>query len=206
MRANEARLLGSTAVSQHPRFTRNAHCGGVFRVNPSAWICFVSDMASLAAGAFFLCLCKERSKESTPPAVRPPLRGGCAVPAGIFGRGILPRPKTAHVLCAALRVLPAVTAGPQGPRERHLPDLRSLCCCSRFRIPMRHGEWAGYNPKGAVMDDGASVWHMDVPYGNSRTARGPCAQRRACRLGCVSLILSLHKQRKNALRGERHHV
>ena len=63
---------------------------------------------------------------------------------------------------------------------------------------MRHGEWAGYNPKGAVMDDGVSVWRMDVPYGNSRTARGPCAKRRACRLGCVSLILSLHKQRKNA--------
>ena len=48
------------------------------------------------------------------------------------------------------------------------------------------------------MDDGVFVWHMDVPYENSRPARGPGAKRRACRLGCVSLILSLHKQRKNA--------
>jgi hypothetical protein len=41
---------------------------------------------------------------------------------------------------------------------------------------MRHGEWAGYNPKGAVMDDGVFVWHMDVPYENSRPARGPGAR------------------------------
>ena len=40
---------------------------------------------------------------------------------------------------------------------------------------MRYGEWAGYNPKGAVMDDGVFVWHMDVPYENSRPARGPGA-------------------------------
>ena len=26
------------------------------------------------------------------------------------------------------------------------------------------------------MDDGVSVWHMDVPYGNSRPARGPGAR------------------------------
>ena len=57
-----------------------------------------------------------------------------------------------------------------------------------FRVPMRHGEWAGQNPKGAVMDDGVSVWHMDVPYGNSRPTCGPGAKRRACRLGRVSLV------------------
>ena len=56
-------------------------------------------MVPLAAGAllFFACAKKSRQKKHT-PAVRPPLRGGCAVPAGIFGRGILPRPKTAHIL------------------------------------------------------------------------------------------------------------
>jgi hypothetical protein len=59
-------------------------------------------MAPLATEAllFFACAKKSRQKKH-PPAVRPPLRGGCAVPVGIFGRGILPRPKTAHVLCAA---------------------------------------------------------------------------------------------------------
>ena len=41
---------------------------------------------------------------------------------------------------------------------------------------MRHGEWVGQNPQGAVMDDGVSVWHRDVPYGNSRPARGPGAR------------------------------
>ncbi|KAF1725510.1 hypothetical protein CSC78_08580 [Pseudoxanthomonas japonensis] len=61
---------------------------------------------------------------------------------------------------------------------------------------MRHGEWTGYNPKGAVMDDGVFVWHMDVPYVVPGLLADPeRAARRACRLGCVSLILSLHKQR-----------
>ena len=98
-------------------------------------------------------------------------------------------------LCAALRVLPAGTAGPKGPQKPARTDPACTPLPWLFGVPMRHGEWVGHNPQGAVMDDGVSVWHRDVPYGNSRPARGPCAQRRACRLGCVSLILSLHKQR-----------
>ena len=101
-------------------------------------------------------------------------------------------------LCAALRVLPAGTAGPKGPQKRARTDPACAPLPWLFGVPMRHGEWVGQNPQGAVMDDGVFVWHRDVPYGNSRPARGPGAKRRAGRLGCVSLILSLHKQRKNA--------
>ena len=96
-------------------------------------------MVPLAAGAllFFACAKKSKQKKHT-PAVRQPLRGGCAVPAGIFGRGILPRPKTAHILVRRpCGVLPAVTAGPQGAQEP-LSLLLML-----FGAPMQHGERAG---------------------------------------------------------------
>ena len=98
-------------------------------------------------------------------------------------------------LCAALRVLPAGIAGPKGPQKPVRTDPACTPLPWLFGVPMRHGEWAGQNLKGAVMDDGVFVWHRDVPYENSRTARGPGAKRRACRLGRVSLLLSLHRQR-----------
>ena len=91
-------------------------------------------------------------------------------------------------LCAALRVLPAGTAGPKGPQKPARTDPACTPLPWLFGVPMRHGEWAGQNLKGAVMDDGVFVWHRDVPYGNSRPTRGPGAKRRACRLGRVSLV------------------
>ena len=79
-------------------------------------------------------------------------------------------------LCAALRVLPAGTAGPKGPQKPARTDPACTPLPWLFGVPMRHGEWVGQNPQGAVMDDGVSVWHRDVPYGNSRPARGPGAR------------------------------
>jgi hypothetical protein len=109
-------------------------------------------MAPLAAGASLSLLVQRKEPKKHAPAVRPPLRGGCAVPAGIFVRAILAHTKTAHVLCAALRVLPAATARPQGPKIHPRCIRRGLCSAPAFRVPMRHGEWDGYNPKGAAPD------------------------------------------------------
>jgi hypothetical protein len=79
-------------------------------------------------------------------------------------------------LCAALRVLPAGTAGPKGPQKPARTDPACTPLPWLFGVPMRHGEWVGKNPQGAVIDDGVSVWHRDVPYGNSRPARAPGAR------------------------------
>ena len=156
-------------------------------------------MAPLAAEAllFFACAKKSRQKKH-PPAVRPPQAAGAQSRREFSDGASCPGRKRRTSLCAALRVLPAGTAGPKGPQKPARTDPACTPLPWLFGVPMRHGEWAGQNPQGAVMDDGVSVWHRDVPYGNSRPARGPGAQRRACRLGCVSLILSLHKQSKNA--------
>ena len=109
--------------------------------------------------------------------------------------------------CAALRVLHAGPAGPQGPQK---PRLRPPDRCFAFvclLVPMRHGEWAGYNPKGAVMDDGVFVWHMDVPYENSRPARGPGARSAEGVPPGVCFFDSFFAQaKKECLRGERRHV
>ena len=50
---------------------------------------------------------------------------------------------------------------------------------------------------------GTGLCHTEIPGPLADPER---AARRACRLGCVSLILSLHKQRKNAPCGERRHL
>ena len=91
-----------------------------------------------------------------------------------------------------------------GSKSKRVRDLLLLLL---FGVPMRHGEWAGYNPKGAVMDDGVSVWHMDVPYGNSRTARGPGARSAEGVPPGVCFFDSFFAQaKKECLRGERRHV
>ena len=46
-------------------------------------------------------------------------------------------------LCAALRVLPAVTAGPKGPQKLARTDPACTPLPWLFGVPMRHGEWAG---------------------------------------------------------------
>ena len=56
------------------------------------------------------------------------------------------------------------------------------------------------------MDDGVFVWHTDVPYENSRPARGPGAHSAGrAAWGVFLWFLSLHEQRKGRPRGERHH-
>ncbi len=128
-------------------------------------------------GPYFSLLVQRKvGKRNTPRRSARRCAAGSQSRREFSDRASCPGRKRRTSVCAALRVLPAVTAGPQGGRERHLPDLRSFCCCSRFRVPMRHGEWAGQNPQGAVMDDGVFVWHMDVPYENSRSAREPGAR------------------------------
>ena len=145
-------------------------------------------MAPLAAEAllFFACAKKSRQKKH-PPAVRPPQAAGAQSRREFSNGASCPGRKRRTSLCAALRVLTAGTAGPKGPQKPARTDPACTPLPWLFGVPMRHGEWVGQNPQGAVTDDGVSVWHRDVPYGNSRPARGPGAQRRACRLVCVSL-------------------
>ncbi|TQM03616.1 hypothetical protein FB548_3575 [Pseudoxanthomonas sp. 3HH-4] len=101
-------------------------------------------MVPLAAGPYCSLLVQRKvGKRKHTPAVRPPLRGGFAVPAGIFVRAILAHTKTAHVLCAApLGFDPPGLPDLRGPREPELKILRArFCLC--FGVPMRRGEWAG---------------------------------------------------------------
>ena len=147
-------------------------------------------------GPYFSLLVQRKvSKRNTPRRSARRCAAGAQSRREFSDGASCPGRKRRTSLCAALRVLPAGTAGPKGPQKPARTDPACTPLPWLFGVPMRHGEWAGQNPQGAVMDDGVSVWHRDVPYGNSRPARGPGAQRRACRLGCVSLILSLHKQR-----------
>ena len=84
----------------------------------AGWASFLDPWRRSPRRPYFLCLCKESRQRKHTPAVRPLLRSGFAVPARIFVRGILPRTKTAHILVRRpCGVLPAVTAGPQGPQE-----------------------------------------------------------------------------------------
>ncbi|MDR7070758.1 hypothetical protein J2X02_003627 [Pseudoxanthomonas japonensis] len=201
VRGNGVCVIGLPLLSPHPRWLF-----GSMALREASPIRFRWRRLPRGALLFFACAKKSKQKKHT-PAVRPPQAAGSQSRREFSCRASCPVRKRRTSLCAApAGFYPPRLPDLRGPKS-HTWDIRG--CRFAFaclRIPMRHGEWSGYNPKGAVMDDGVSEWHMDVPYGNSRTARGPCAQRRACRLGCVSLILSLHKQRKNALRGERHHA
>ena len=173
-------------------------------------------MAPLAAEAllFFACAKKSRQKKH-PPAGRPPQAAGAQSRREFSNGASCPGRKRRTSLCAALRVLPAGTAGPKGPQKPARTDPACTPLPWLFGVPMRHGEWAGQNLKGAVMDDGVFVWHRDVPYENSRPARGPGAKRRACRLGRVSLVPFFARAKrcfstaewlvKGRPRGERHH-
>ena len=122
VRANEVHAFELPWLSPHPRWRSGSM---VLRYGFS----ISSRWHRWPRGPYFLCLCKESKQRKHTPAVRPPLRGGCAVPAGIFVRGILPRPKTAHILVRRpCGVLPAGTAGPQGaqqPKQKR-PRARTL--------------------------------------------------------------------------------
>ena len=57
-----------------------------------------------------------------------------------------------------------------------------------FGVPMRHGEWVGSNPQRAAPDGRRFRMARGCALRGSRPARGPGAQCRACRQGCVSLV------------------
>ena len=82
---------------------RSAHLGATVRMELRGefrGLARVKQKRSALTRGFFLCSCKERTKESTPFLA--PAFGGFAEPAGIFGRDILPLPKTAHILVRRL--------------------------------------------------------------------------------------------------------
>ena len=97
---------------------------------------------------FFACAKKSKQKKHT-PAVRPPLCGGCAVPAGIFGRGHpAPAENGAHPCAPPCGFYPPGLPDLRGPASKskrvraRARDLHVLLLLP-FGAPMRHGERAG---------------------------------------------------------------
>ena len=169
-------------------------------------------------GAFFLCLCKERIKESTPRSSRPSrYAAGVRVAGGNFGTAhSCADPKRRTSLCGALRVCPPpppLRKGASRARQklqRQSAQRRAPAVVRAFafalRAPLKAWQAGRVKPAGrrtrmcAVSGRGRRPL-PEIP--------GPIADpertaRRARRQGCVSLILSLHKQRKNAPRRARH--
>ena len=149
MRGNEARPGRSKAVSQPAPFSRRAHCERAMRLNPSEWVSARSGLAPLAAGAllFFACAKKSRQKKH-PPAVRPPHAAGSHSRREFSDRASCPGRKRRTSMCAALRVLPAVTAGPKGPQKPARTNPARTPLPWLFGFPMRHGERARSEAQG----------------------------------------------------------
>ena len=152
--------------------------------------------------AFFSLLVQRKVtiKKAPPWAACPALRSGFAIEPGIFGRGLLPLPKTAHVLCAALRVLPGPLATPErGPRKAkartaptaaaalsRLAPLLLLLPLSPLLGPFRSGGDGGQTRRAPHRTCGVLGRHRrcrpKIPAGDTDPSRAAAGARRP---GCA---------------------
>jgi hypothetical protein len=170
------------------------------------WASLLDTWCRSPRGASFLCLCKERTKETHPRrhALRA-ARSGYASGPGIFVRHIPVPYENAAIHGGALRVLPGPLAVPQGgPKATTNSKKARIEPSGQLLGPLRSGSHGGSNPQGGAQDVRRFRMGQDGPYENSRRDCAPAALRRADRRGVLSFAyFSLHKQRKVRPRGER---
>ncbi|MCP1582908.1 hypothetical protein J2S80_000903 [Pseudoxanthomonas mexicana] len=144
MRGNEDRLFDLPRLSRHPRWRFH------FMVPVGMDLLFHTWRRSPRGPYFSLLVQRKVGKRNTPggpPAAARRVRS----PGGNFRTGHpAPAENGAHPCAPPCGFYPPGLPDLRGPKSKRARDLHVLLLAPSG--PMRHGEWAGSNPKGAAPD------------------------------------------------------